>query len=174
MKRSFSFAASLAVGATALLAAAPAFAQDYYGGDEAFGALFGGGVCAVYACIGIFGILSLVLWVWMLIDLIMRQEHEFPSSTGNSKLIWILVMVGSWVLGAPLIAAIVYYFMVFKKIKRGSGGPPPGGGYPGGYQAPVQPAAPPMAPPAPQAPPMAPPASPAPPAPPASPAPPAV
>lgn len=163
MKRSFSLSTALVLGAINLSAAAPAFAQY----EDDYDAIFGTGVCAIYACIGVFAILSLVFWVWMIIDLIGRQEHEFPNSTGNSKTVWILVMVGSWLLSAPLLAAIAYYFMVYRKIRRGT--PPPAG--PVGYQPPV---APPQAPPAPPAPPVppAPPAAPEPPVPPAPPAPP--
>jgi hypothetical protein len=165
------------VGAITLLSAVPAFAQDYsydYSGDEGFGALFGGGLCAFYACLGVIGLLTLVFWIWMLIDVFARQEYEFPNSSGNTKMIWIIVMFASWALGAPLIAAIVYYFMVYKKIKRGKGGQPPMAGPTGGYQPPAAPMAPPPAPPtAPQAPPAPPVAPPAPPvAPPAPPAPP--
>ena len=166
MKRSFSFTASLSVGTLALLYAAPAFAQDYYSTGDEFAALAGFGVYA-FCCL-IPGLLLGVFNIWMLVDAILRQEHEYPNSTGNSKLIWILLLVF-----VGLIAAIVYYFMVFKKIKRGKGGPPAAGGYGGGYQAPAPPQAPPMAPQAPpMAPPMAPPAPPAPPSPPVPPAPP--
>lgn len=146
MKRSFAFSTSLTVGVLALLAAAPAFAVEYTydAGEEAAGLAFCG---AWTICILIPAIVFGVLQIWMLIDAIMRQEYEFPNSSGNSKLIWILLLV---LLGG---SAIFYYFMVFKKIKRGSG---PSAG---GYQPP--PAPPTMAPPPP---PMAPPAPPAPPA----------
>lgn len=166
--------AALSAAALTLTTAAPAFAEEYYydGSGDAVGALFGTGVCGVYACLGVFGILSLVFWIWMLVDLFARQEYEFPNSTGNSKTIWLIVMFASWVIGAALVPAIVYYFMVFKKIKRGQGGQPPMAGPTGGYQPPAAPMAPPPAPPAPPAAPVAPPAPPAPPTPPAPPAPP--
>ncbi len=173
MKRSFKVSTLLTTGALALLTAAPAFAQDYSGDDGAFAALG----CGIWACIMIPALLLGALTIWMLIDAIMRQEYEFPNSSGNSKIIWILllVFVGS-------IAAIFYYFMVFKKIKRSKGGQPPAapGGYvppsppaaPGGYVPPSPPAAPPAPPAAPPAPPTAPPPPPPPAAPPAPPAPP--
>jgi len=160
MKRSSTLLASATTGALTLLATTPAFAEEYYGGDDAAGLAF----CGAYMfCILIPLIVMAVFNIWMLIDAIMRQEYEYPNSSGNSKLIWILLLVF-----VGLIAAVVYYFMVFRKIKRGSG---PASGIPAapvGYQPP---AAPPVAPPAPPAPPAAPaaPAPPAPPAPPASP-----
>jgi len=114
MKQSLKRVAPIAVGLATLAPAAQAFAQ--YEGDE--GAALGA-VCGFYACLGIFGLASIAFWVWMLIDLIQRQEYEFPNSQGNSKTIWLVVMgVGFFV--APLIAAVVYYFMVYKKVKRGS------------------------------------------------------
>jgi pyruvate/2-oxoglutarate dehydrogenase complex dihydrolipoamide acyltransferase (E2) component len=166
MKRSFSLSAALGTAAYVLTMAAPALAQDYYSsGDEAAGAV----ACGIWACVMIPAVLLGVFNIWMLIDAILRQEHEYPNSTGNSKLIWILLLVF-----VGLIAAVVYYFMVFKKIKRGKGGQPAMAGPTGGYQPPAPPAAPPAPPAAPPAPPAAPPAPPAaPPAPPAAPAPPA-
>ncbi len=153
MKRSFSFSTSLTVGVITLLAAVPAFAQEYsYSGEG--DAAAGAALCGIYACIMIPAIVLGIFNLWMLIDAILRQEYEYPDSTGNAKLIWILLLVF-----VGLIAAIFYYFMVFKKIKRGKAGPPPVAGV-GSYQPPVAPPAPPMAPPAPPAPPVAPPAPP--------------
>jgi len=170
MKRSFSLSTSLTVGAITLLTAVPALAQDYtydYSSEDPAAALAGMGIWAF--CCMIPMLLLAVFNIWMLVDAIMRQEYEYPGSTGNSKIIWILLLVF-----VGLLAAIFYYFMVFRKLKRGKGGPAPMAA-PGGYQPP---AAPPMAPPpappmAPPAPPMAPPAPSAPPVPPAPPAPPA-
>lgn len=169
MKRSFIHSAALSAAALTLTTAAPAFAEEYYydGSGDAVGALFGPVACGVNACLGVFVILSLVFWIWMLIDAILRQEYEYPNSSGNSKLIWILLLVF-----VGFIAAIVYFFVVYKKIKRGQGGQPPMAGPTGGYQPPAAPMAPPPAPPAPPAAPVAPPAPPAQPTPPAPPAPP--
>ncbi len=141
MKQSFKFAASLATGAITLMAAAPAFAHDYSSSSsDAAASLFG---CGTLACMIVPGILLTVLWVWMLIDVIGRQEYEFPNSSGNSKLIWILLIV--FLNG---IAPIIYYFMVYKKIKRGTMAAP---GAPMGYAPPAPPGS--YAPPAPPAPP---------------------
>jgi hypothetical protein len=51
-----------------------------------FGSLFG--------CIGLFGT---VLWIWMLIDCATKETDQ-----GNTKLIWILIIVFTHVLGALL------------------------------------------------------------------------
>ena len=142
MKRSAKFICGCLAFCAVALPAFPAFAQDY--SSNAGNAVFGGFSLLFTCCWGLFALLFLalfVLWIFMLVDAAQRQEYEFPNSSGNSKVLWIvLLIVASW------ITAIVYYFMVFKKIKRGSITPPPA--------APS--AAPPMppAPPAPPAPPM--------------------
>ncbi len=163
---------ALAAFAFAVGAATPAFAQDY--SDEA-----GAGIgIAMMCCWGLALLLGLALfgmWIWMTIDAAQRQEYEFPNSTGNSKTTWLLILGIGLLLGYWAIAAIVYYFMVFKKQKRGSGQPPAPGQYmpppappaPPTYQPPTAPPTyeAPTAPPtyeAPSAPPSAPPAPPAP------------
>jgi len=115
MKRSFSFSTSFVVGAITLLAAVPAFAQDYsyeYTSDDPAAALAGLGIWAF--CCMIPMLLLAVFNIWMLIDAIMRQEHEFPNSTGSSKLIWILLLVF-----IGLLASIAYYFMVLPQDQEG-------------------------------------------------------
>ena len=126
MKRSHRIPTLLAAMTVTLLAtAAPALAQDYYStGDEALGF----GVLCCYGIAGLIGLALFVFWIWMLIDLIGRQEYEFPNSTGNSKTIWLVIMLVTWVVGASGIAAVIYYFMVYKKIKRGTMQPPSAGG----------------------------------------------
>lgn len=132
------------------------------------------------ACWGLFVIIGLALFVlniWMLIDALGRQEYEFPDSTGNSKNLWVILMVVGLVVGFGWIVAIIYYFKVFKQLKRGTVAPQwvqPGAPVPPAQPTYAPPAPPIYAPPAPPAPPApsAPPAEPpmAPPAPPAPPA----
>jgi hypothetical protein len=131
-------------------------------GDAAFGFAF-------IACYGVFLLLLLAMFVfniWMLIDSIQRQEYEYPNSTGSSKNLWVIILAVGLVIGYGGVAAIVYFFMVFKKVKRGTMAPPQAApqyaqAAPQGYVPPAPPA---YAPPAPPAPPVyAPPAPPAPP-----------
>ena len=136
----------------------------------------GGLGIAYLACLGIFGLLALLLFVlnvWMLIDCAGRQEYEFPGSTGSSKTLWLVLLIAGLVVGFGWIAAIVYYFKVFKVIKRGTIAPsapqqyaPPA---PPAYQPPpvYAPPAPPAYQPPPAPPAYAPPAYQPPPAPPA-------
>jgi len=50
-----------------------------------------------------------IFWIWMLIDLLKR---DFPTTKENEKIIWLLVLLFTYWLGA-----LIYYFMV-KKDKK--------------------------------------------------------
>ena len=53
-------------------------------------------------------IAGIILWIFMLIDLIKRPSEAFNSE--NEKLLWVFVLLfGSY------IGAIIYYFLVYKK-----------------------------------------------------------
>jgi hypothetical protein len=73
----------------ALLAQAPA-------GPEGDGGIFlvGGGCMLAWILISLVG---LVLWIWALVDAIQN-----PSLSGNEKLIWVLVIILTSLLGAVL------------------------------------------------------------------------
>lgn len=107
MKRLLHLAAP-AAGALAALQPAAAFAQD----SDAAAGLFGG--TFALCCTGIFSLVMialLVMWVWMLIDVIKRPEEQFEG--GMSKVVWIVLMVFF-----SYIAAIIYYFMIYKKLGK--------------------------------------------------------
>ena len=55
-------------------------------------------------------LLGVVLWVFMLIDVVKRDDKDFPAKGENQKLIWILVVVLTSYIGAG-----IYYFLVYKK-----------------------------------------------------------
>jgi hypothetical protein len=61
-------------------------------------------------CIPIlFGLVFFVIWIWMLVDLLKRDEKDFGPGD-NNKIIWLLVLLlTNW------IGAAVYYFMVYNK-----------------------------------------------------------
>lgn len=93
-------------------------------GEAAATALCGGFGILYFICIGLIAILSvglLILWIMMLIDCIQREEKDFPGSTGNSKTIWLVVLLASWLLSAYWLAAILYYFMVKRRAQAPSG-----------------------------------------------------
>jgi hypothetical protein len=49
----------------------------------------------------IIGLISLVFWIWMLIDAIQN-----PSLVGNQRIVWVLVIIL-----VPCIGALIYYFV---------------------------------------------------------------
>jgi hypothetical protein len=55
-----------------------------------------------------------VLWVWMVIDALLREQWEFPGAGANDKLLWVLIMVFAHV------TCLVYFFVVFRKVRRGT------------------------------------------------------
>lgn len=57
-----------------------------------------------------------VLWLWMLIDAILREEREYPgaTATSNNRLLWALLIA------FVQIAAVPYFFVVYTKVRRGS------------------------------------------------------
>ncbi len=93
-----------------LLFSGMAFAQDDAVGT-AIGGTFGIGILCCQGIFFIIAIAGLVFWVLMLVDVIKRQDDQFPNPSENTKIIWILIVVLlSW------IGALVYYFMVKKKM----------------------------------------------------------
>ncbi len=55
----------------------------------------------VILAIAAFFILQMVMWIWMLIDCLQNEP-----STGNEKVIWVLLMVFLGIIGSML-----YYFI---------------------------------------------------------------
>jgi hypothetical protein len=53
-----------------------------------------------------------VMWVWMLIDGVLRTDAEYPGTGANRKILWVLAMA----LVHPVF--IVYFFAVFLKAPR--------------------------------------------------------
>jgi prolipoprotein diacylglyceryltransferase len=62
----------------------------------------------IWAIFFILGILGTILWIFMLVDAIKRKYK-----TENDRLVWILILVLTNVMGA-----IIYYFVVKKKDKK--------------------------------------------------------
>lgn len=92
-------------------------AQDR-AGQAAAAALCGGFGIVYLLCIGLIVILALaflVFWILMLVDCIQRDEKDFPGSTGNSKVIWLVILLASWVFSLYWVSAILYYFLVKRK-----------------------------------------------------------
>jgi hypothetical protein len=57
--------------------------------------------CVFMGVFGIIGLAALAFWIWMLIDAITRTPSE-----GNTKLIWIIVIVLTGAIGG-----LIYFFV---------------------------------------------------------------
>jgi hypothetical protein len=75
---------------------------------DALGSLVGVTIGVQTAAIGL-----LVLYVWMVVDAIVRDERDYPGDGSNEKLVWILLMI------FVHFTAALYFFMVFCAAKRG-------------------------------------------------------
>ncbi len=53
--------------------------------------------------------LLFVFWFWMLIDCLKRPDDKFAAGGNNAKLIWVLVIIFT-----GLIGALIYYFLIKK------------------------------------------------------------
>lgn len=94
---------------------------DQAASDAAASALCGGFGLIYLVCWGLaalIGIALLVFWILMLVDCFQRDESEFPNSSGNSKTIWLVVLLASWIVGFNWLAALIYYFMVKRAAPR--------------------------------------------------------
>ena len=49
----------------------------------------------------------IVFWLWMLIDCLKRQDEKFAIDGNHAKLIWVLVIIFT-----GLIGALIYYFLI--------------------------------------------------------------
>ncbi len=71
-----------------------------------FGAFWG--IMMLFYCLFfIAAIIFFVIWLWMLIDCLKRENFEGP----NDKLLWALVIIFAGILGAA-----IYYFVVKTKM----------------------------------------------------------
>jgi len=75
-------------------------------------------VILCWGIVAIIGILIFVLWIVMLIDCIKRDNDEFPGTGDNTKNIWLIVLIVTFIFSYWWIAAIVYYFTVMRKKPR--------------------------------------------------------
>lgn len=73
------------------------------------------------ACLGLallIGFAGFIFWLVMLIDCFKRENDEFPKATENTKTIWIVVLLVSWLAGMYWLAALLYFFLVRRAVPR--------------------------------------------------------
>lgn len=104
--------ATLVTAFATLMPASIALAQEDPGDAAGAAAGLGFGLFGLF-CMALYFIVvlaGLVFWIMMIVDVAKREESQFPNSTGNSKTIWLIVVILLGVIGA-----IVYYFAVKRK-----------------------------------------------------------
>jgi len=69
--------------------------------------LFFGGMIILWVILGIIGLVFLIWWIVLLVDLLNRDFEQ--------KTTWLIVMVAGLILGFVWLADIIYYFSVVKK-----------------------------------------------------------
>ena len=83
---------------------------------EIFGLLAASSAVTITVVSIVASIAAPVFWLWMLIDALVREEHEYPGATATSsnRLLWALLIA------FVQIAALPYYFVVYRTIRRGT------------------------------------------------------
>ncbi len=79
-------------------------------GTTIFGAVAGIAllVIAVWLFFVVLGILALIFWIFMIVDVVQRKfKHE------NDKIVWILVVILAGIIGAA-----IYYFVIKRENKH--------------------------------------------------------
>lgn len=115
MKKIFLPASLLLFTAAALLGGGCANREVAWGTWWAGLSVFG------FICMGfvfVIFILLFVLWIIALVDCAKRKNEDFPGGAENSKTIWLVILIVTWVVGFWWVAGIVYYFLVMKKMPQ--------------------------------------------------------
>jgi sterol desaturase/sphingolipid hydroxylase (fatty acid hydroxylase superfamily) len=101
--------------ATRVLAQPAVLPPDSVNGN-ADAALYGWLVCLGISLV--IGLAGFIFWLVMLIDCFKRETDEFPKATENTKTVWTIVLLVSWLVGLFWFAAILYFFMVRRALPR--------------------------------------------------------
>ncbi|MDD3679054.1 MAG: DUF2516 family protein [Patescibacteria group bacterium] len=62
-------------------------------------------------------IISFGFWLWMLIDALRRKEEEFKKINSGDKILWLVILLVSLVMGLWFVAALVYFFVIYRALK---------------------------------------------------------
>jgi uncharacterized BrkB/YihY/UPF0761 family membrane protein len=95
-------------------------AVDYTVPDAAANAATGG-ILAALAGVWIFliivGLLFFIFWLLMLINAIKLDDATFQKIGSGERTLWLIVLGVSFFVGFSWLAAIVYYFVIYRKAK---------------------------------------------------------
>ena len=86
--------------------------MSYESSADAGSGIMGLLCCSFIAILIVIMIAGFAFWVWMLVDAIQRK---YPQEKENERMMWIIILAGSFALSVYPIAAIVYYFAVKRK-----------------------------------------------------------
>jgi len=86
--------------------------------EDAVGAGISVFMIVCWGVLALVGLFLFILWIITLVDCIKRDNSEFPGSGENTKTIWLVVLIVTFVVNFWWVASIVYYFMVMKKMPR--------------------------------------------------------
>jgi len=64
----------------------------------------------IWCAVALISVIGIIIWIFMLIDVIKRGEKDFPGKDTNQKLLWVLVIVFTSYIGS-----LIYYFLVYRK-----------------------------------------------------------
>jgi hypothetical protein len=74
--------------------------------------LFGGFILTILIVVmAMFG-----FWVWMLIDVLRREEEEFKKLSSGDRTLWLVMLLVSLIMGLWFVVAVVYYFVIFRTL----------------------------------------------------------
>ncbi len=108
---------SLSASTAASMLAGKALAQDYStdtGVSNAAAAGIFGGFMIFFLIIAAIAIITLIFWIFMLIDAFKRTNWK----DDNQKTTWLVVLIVSFVIGFHFIGALVYYFAVYRSLGK--------------------------------------------------------
>lgn len=106
----------LGASATALALVGRALAQDGTdsGVSNAAAAGIFAGVWIFILIFAVIGIITLIFWIFMLIDAFKRTNWQ----DDNQKTVWLVVLLVSFLFGLHFIGALIYYFVIYRALGK--------------------------------------------------------
>ncbi|MDP4038738.1 MAG: hypothetical protein Q8P54_02115 [bacterium] len=114
-------ARGLGASSAAVMLAGKALAQEFSDSGASDAAAVGifAGIWIFVIIAAIIGLVTLIFWIFMLIDAFKRTNWKDDSQ----KTTWLVVLIVSFVVGLHFIGALVYYFAVYRALGKASSAP---------------------------------------------------